>query len=245
MNESELNIRLFDTLLKAAAEEDFQRELDALPSERELNKEYALPERLTKRIRDLIRENDRRSRRKKFLRLAKRAAVIVAVVIPVSLGSLLSVEASRNAIFNSVLEWKAEHVDIYFEETTSGAPAEESPTGEQPEVWEPQYLPEGFFMAEEKNVGPVHITTYEDGKGASVTFTQTPLDKAGKMSIDSEHTTYHEITVKGEKAVLFEAKRAEDRSFVLWQSKKTSLVLSSAISKDELIRIAESTEQQK
>lgn len=245
MNESELNVRLFDTLLKAAAAEDFRRELDALPSGQELSGEYALPERLTKRIRDLIKESDRRSRRKKFLGLAKRAAVIAAIIIPISLGSLLSVEASRNAIFNSVLEWKAEHVDIYFEETTSGAPAEESPAGEQSEVWEPQYLPEGFFMAEEKNVGPVHMTTYENGKGASVTFTQTPLDKAGKMSIDSEHTTYHEITIKGEKAVLFEAKGDQDRSYVLWQSKKTSLVLSSTISKDELIRIAESAEQQK
>ena len=89
------------------------------------------------------------------------------------------------------------------------------------------------------------MTTYENGKGASVTFTQTPLDKAGKMSIDSEHTTYREITIQGKKAVLFEAKRAEDRSYVLWQSKKTSFVLSSVISKDELIRIAESAEQQK
>lgn len=245
MNESELNIRLFDTLLKAAAVEDFQNELDALPSEQELNREYAPSEQLEKGIRSLIRESDRRRRRKKLSRLAKRAAVIAAIVIPISIGSLLSVEASRNAIFNSVMEWKAEHVDIHFQETTSGASEEEPPADEQPEVWEPQYLPEGFFVAEEKNVGPVHMTTYENGKGASVTFTQTPLDKAGKMSIDSEHTTYREITIQGKKAVLFEAKRAEDRSYVLWQSKKTSFVLSSVISKDELIRIAESAEQQK
>ncbi|WP_312695373.1 DUF4367 domain-containing protein [Caproiciproducens sp.] len=245
MNESEINIRLFDTLLKAAAAEDFQNELDALPSEQELNRGYALSEQLEKGIRSLIKESSSRNRRKKLSRLAKRAAVIAAIVIPISIGSLLSVEASRNAIFNSVLEWKAEHVDIHFQETTSGTSGEEPPAGERLEVWEPQYLPEGFFVAEEKNVGPVHMITYENGKGASVTFTQTPLDKAGKMSIDSEHTTYHEITIKGEKAVLFEATRAEDRSYVLWQSKKTSLVLSSAILKNELIRIAESVEPQK
>ena len=154
MNESELNIRLFDTLLKAAAVEDFQNELDALPSEQELNREYAPSEQLEKGIRSLIRESDRRRRRKKLSRLAKRAAVIAAIVIPISIGSLLSVEASRNAIFNSVMEWKAEHVDIHFQETTSGASEEEPPADEQPEVWEPQYLPEGFFVEEKRMSGP-------------------------------------------------------------------------------------------
>nr|WP_319489503.1 DUF4367 domain-containing protein [uncultured Caproiciproducens sp.] len=245
MKKSELNNQLFNELLKVAAEEDLQLELDAMPAAEELKKEYAPSTELRKKFLKLIKESDHQRRRQKLLQFAKRAAVIVAIIIPVSIGSLLSVEASRNFIFNSVLEWKADHVDIHFEDTVSAVSGQESPAEERPEVWEPQYLPEGFLVAEEKDVGPVHMITYENGKGATVTFTQTPLDKAGKMSIDSEHTTYHEITIKGEKAVLFEAKRAEDRSYVLWQSKKTSFVISSVISKDELIRIAESAEQKK
>ncbi|HEX3038819.1 MAG TPA: hypothetical protein VHP54_00805, partial [Caproiciproducens sp.] len=137
MKKTELNDRLFNTVLKAAVEENFWRELDEMPEEKELRPEYLPSPALKQKIRQAVKKGNRRAVLQKIRKAAKRAAVIAVILISVVMGSLLSVEASRNAIFNSVLEWKADHVDIYFRQ-------EEKPQPEGTGIYKPQYIPEGF-----------------------------------------------------------------------------------------------------
>ncbi len=231
MKKTELNDRLFDTVLKAAAEEDFRRGLDSMPAEKELRPEYLPSPALKQKIRQAIKKGNRRAVAQKILKAAKKAAVIAVILISVVMGSLLSVEASRNAIFNSVLEWKADHVDIYFRQKES--PPED--TG----MYKPQYIPEGFVESESKKASSTQRTVYQNENGELITFDQVPLSSE-KTAMDNEHSKYQEITINGQKAYLLEAKTPADKTQILWQTDKTSFKLSSKIDKKELIQMAES-----
>jgi hypothetical protein len=236
MKKTELNNRLFETVVKAAAEEDFWRELDSIPAEKELRLEYAPSPALKQKIWQIIKKENRRAAIQKMQKSAKRVAVIAAILISVVMGSLLSVEASRNAIFNSVLEWKSDHVDIYFRQ-------EGTPQPESSGMYKPQYIPDGFVETETKKIGAMQRTIYKNENKESIIFEQTPLSSS-KMAIDTEHSTYKEIIINGRKAYLLEAKTSDDKTHLLWQTDKFWFMLSSKADKKELIQMAESIESQ-
>lgn len=236
MKKTELNNRLFDTALTAAVEEDFLRELDAIPKEKELRPEYLPSPALKQKIMQAIKKENRRAAFLKIRKAAKRAAVIVVILISVVMGSLLSVEASRNVIFNSVLEWKADHVDIYFRQ-------EKKPQPEDIGIYKPQYIPEGFVEVKSITINQISKTEYQNEENVSIILEQIPLS-AGKTMMDNEHSTYQEITINGQKAYLLEAKTSADKTQILWRMNKISLKLSSKIDKKDLIRMAESVKCQ-
>jgi len=239
MNKSELYDRVFETFLQAAVEENFQGELNALPAEEALRKEYAPSPEQKQRIQKAIRKAYYKSLRHKAASIAKKVAVIVAIIVPISLGSLLSVEASRNAIFNSVLDWKSDHVDIHFQEDSSGLPRKSVQGAEEVSLYQPQYLPDGFAKSEAVKFGPTLQTKYLNKENVSIIFDQTPLSKEGTIALDTEHSTFREITINGQKASLFAANTPEDNTFILWQDKKTSFMLCSTVDQKELIKMAE------
>lgn len=238
MNKQERYDRMFDVLLNAAAEEEFQQELDAMPSEEELKKEYTPSPELGQKIRRMAKEEYCKTLRRKAAHIAKKVAVIIAIVIPIALGSLLSVKASRNAIFNAVLEWKADHVDIYFQNTDSSSLEQDLSSNEI--LLKPQYIPYGFSKSKEAKIDTLYETIYKNKENVSITFDQVPLSKAGKTMVDSKHTVYKEILINGQKASLFAAKSKNDKTFIVWKNSKISLMLCSTINQDELIKMAES-----
>lgn len=236
MNSSELHNKLFNDMLKAAVEENLMNSLDALPPAEVLNQEDPFPNGFYKKLMRISKKYYRKSLFRRSSRIAKRAAVFAAVGIIISFGSLLSVEASRNVIFNSVKEWKADHVDIYFQEK-NGSEGQASNSGET--LFDLPYLPSGFIKSKEMQIGPLYRIVYQNKENESIVFDQAPLSEEGKMMVDTEHTTYQEISINGQKASLFTAKTADDKTVILWQNGKTSLKISSKIGKDELIRMAE------
>lgn len=236
MNKLELNNRLFETILTAAVEENFQRELKALPSEEALRNEFTPSPELKQRIQKIIKKSYHQLVRRKAAAIAKKAAVIIAIIIPISLASLLSVEASRIAIFNTVVEWKSDYVNIYFQENSSGQSSQDT-NGNN--LYKPQYLPDGFIEIETVKFGATQRIKYQNDKNVSIIFDQTPLSEGGTTILDREHTIYKEIILNGRKASLFAAKTPEDKTYIVWQSSKTSFKLYSIIDEKELIKMAE------
>jgi hypothetical protein len=239
MNKSELYDRVFETFLQAAVEENFQGELNTLPPEEVLRKEYAPSPEQKQKIQKVIKKAYYQSLRHKAASIAKKAAVIIAIIIPISLGSLLSVEASRNAIFNTVLDWKSDHVNVHFQEDSSGQSRQSAQGADEGGLYQPQYLPDGFTESKTIKVGPILQTKYLNKENVSILFDQTPLSKEGTIALDTEHSTYRKITINGQKASLFAANTPEDKTFILWQDKKTSFMLSSTVDQKELIKMAE------
>ncbi len=235
MNKDKLNRQLFETMLKAALEEDFQRELDTLAPEADLKKEYQPSSELVLKIREAAKKEKRRGRQNKIVQAAKKAAVVTAILIPVTFGGLLSVEASRTVIFNSIMEWKADHVDLYFQ------PESQIPEDKGDVLYKPTYLPDGFREKESVKVGATQRITYENDSKEPIIFDQTSIVN-GKKSLDTEHKELKEIIINGNKAYFFTSDKFDKRNHIIWQDNNTSFNLSSTICQKELIKIMQSVE---
>lgn len=237
MNNTEMKDRLFEIMLRAAVEEDFNRELQKLPKEEDLadDCELSLPTRI--KIEKMIRESYRHSILFRVGKIAKKAAVVAAIIVPVSLGSLLSVEASRNAIFNALLEWKSDHADIRYQEEGASSDKKSSVSDS---IIEPAYLPNGFAEARKVTVGHKTEIEYQNQQGEKILLSQGPLSEGGNLGVDTEHTTEKEIEINGEKAFLFTADSSGGNSYLAWNDHSRSLLLSSEIPPEQLVKIAES-----
>lgn len=241
MNKSQIKHQVFEIMLKTAVAEKFYGELKTIPEDWDLPEDCRLSPHAEKKIERMIRSAGRRSLFLKVQKAAKRAAVAAAVIIPVSLGSLLSVQASRKAIFNALLDWKSDHVSIHYQDRGASPGAKSSSSGDS--AVKPGYLPEGFAEARAARIGSKYETEYRNGRGEKILLDQSPLSEEGTIEIDTEHTTRKEIEIHGEKAFLFVADTPGEKSYLVWKSRTGSFLLSSEISSDQLVKIAESMEQ--
>ncbi|WP_411678027.1 DUF4367 domain-containing protein [Caproicibacter sp.] len=237
VNKAKLNRELFEAMLKEAVNENFEKEVQSLPSEAALA-DCELSSGTKRRIESMIREARMKSLLRRVRAVTKRVAVLLAIMIPVSLGSLLSVEASRNAIFNQIMNWKSNNVDIHYQGTSSSQSGSESDN-----ILKPQYLPEGFVEVQTIQVGRETVTKYQDKKETTIYLHQCSLAGEGLLSVDTEHTTREEIELQGEKALLFSAKSPGETSYLIWSNQSRSFLLSSVIDPEQLIKIAQSIEK--
>ncbi|MVB09805.1 hypothetical protein CAFE_04700 [Caprobacter fermentans] len=69
---------------------------------------------------------------------------------------------------------------------------------------------------------------------------QIPLAKEGTIAVDTEHTIRKEVEIQREKASLFVANTSGDKSYLISENLSSSFLLSSEISSDQFVKIAES-----
>jgi hypothetical protein len=239
MNKTEMNRQVFEIMLKAAVEEDFEQELQEISKAEELSDHCELSRPAKIGIEKMIRKAYRHSVQLRVEKAAKRAALVFAIILPVSLGSLLSVEASRNAIFNALMDWKSDHVDIHYQEKNVSSKTASSGYS----VLKPNYLPEGYYEAKTVRIGPKTETEYENAQKTRIILDQVPLSEEGSIAVDTEHTKPREIEIHGEKASLFAADSKGKNSYMVWKSHSFSFLLVSKIEPEELLKIAESIDE--
>lgn len=241
MNKTEMKEQIFEVMLKTAVEESFERELKALPKEKDLTDEYELSQPAKEKIEKTIRQTRHRSSMRRMGKIVKRAAIVLAIVIPVSLGSLLSVEASRNAIFNAFLNLKSDHADIQYQEETSSSAQASSPSGSA--VVLPAYVPAGFQRMQSVKNNLYTETLYQNDSGDRVILQQSSLKKDNIAGADTEHTTLKKIAINGQEASLFTANSKGENSYLAWQSHSSNFLLISIIDPEELVKMAASMGQ--
>ena len=240
MDKKEMKDQIFEVMLQTAVKENFEKELHELPTAKELTDDYELSESTRKEIEKWIKTANHKSTRLRMQKAAKRAAVIAAIIIPVSMVSLLSVEASRNLIFNAVMNWASDHVAIQYQDGQASSSETSSP--DDSEI-RPRYLPEGFTETEKSQTSSSFTIQYRNDQGKLILFRRSPLSKERTFAVDTERTTRTEIEIHGEEAILLVAKFPEEPSYLAWKDHSYSFLLSSEISPEELVKMAESITQ--
>ena len=71
--------------------------------------------RLHRRVKRLIRIKAHESRRKKTKLIISRVAVAALLVMSITLGVLLSVSATRDAIFKAIIEWYENYFTVQYQ----------------------------------------------------------------------------------------------------------------------------------
>ena len=159
---------------------------------------------LDKRIGSLIRSSYRKTIAKRFIKVGKAVACFCVVLTIISV-ILLSVGATRNAIFNAIVKWHEQYTEIRYEHSPHDTV-----------IYRPSYLPEGF---REISVKPtVNSTTviYENESGDQIFFVQQQVENAS-MLVDNENADFIEISISGNPGFLFKASTDQDSSVLVWE----------------------------
>jgi len=106
--------KIYKAIFKAAAEEALREEMAALPSDEELNEMYPRTKTLDKKVNAVLKQEFKTARRKQRLRLAARVAAVVILFVLVGGSVLMSVEASRNFILNTLIDRRGDYIAFDF-----------------------------------------------------------------------------------------------------------------------------------
>lgn len=231
MTREEKNRLWFNSLLRISASEALKNEIDLLPSKEELDKKYILSDNLNKRINKIIIINRIKQKVRSFCKVSRKIALFIIILSVSSTITLLSVEATRNAIFNVFIEQYEKYTEIKFNKEVSEV--------KNNKLYMPNYLPQGFKETSTVTYGNSVMMIYTNDNGIDILFKQRPAE-TGTTLIDNENTKYKEIEINGNVAYLFEALTTEDYSVLLWQEDSVVFELESILSCDELIQVGSS-----
>ncbi|SFG16809.1 protein of unknown function [Desulfotomaculum arcticum] len=160
-----------------------------------------------------------------------KVAACIAIVFTLLNAVLLSVEATRNSIFNAIIAWQEKYTEVKFGELEKES--------QQENVYRPTYLPEGYKETSAERYGNTFTLIYANNAGDEILFDQRPAE-SGTSLVDNENTEYTKVKVSGNTAYLFKALTADDANVLIWQSNGLVYELTSKIDSAELIRIGES-----
>ena len=225
-------MEITDQLLYAHAGAARDLWLSILPKEEDLPP-FVPSARFDRKIKRLLAEQRRSPQANRTIRYVKRTAVAAMVVLAVSFGGLMTVEAHREKVVEFVV-----HV---FRELTDYRFVKEAPdTGavELPDVTF-GYVPEGFVLTEDSmETATRRHFEYKNASGEFFRLAQQGIAADGdyRTILDTEDAQTYPITVNGNEGV-FNTKNGY--STMLWSDGPAVYRLRGTISPDELKRIAE------
>jgi hypothetical protein len=231
MDKEEQREKLFEAMLAVAIEEDFENRIKQLPSEEELAKTHPLTPELEARMEKVIKKYRRKMKIPVMTHIAGKIAVGILFLFVISFGVLMSVEASRVHVLNTIMEYKKEFIRFSF--SNDNTDIQESP-------YRLLYIPNGFEEKETVQAGTGFSTKYKNSQGIEIIFDQVPLQESGAFSVDNENNDYSEIKIGGNTGYLLEGKTESDRTIIIWRNNTYHFKLISCINKNELLKMAES-----
>lgn len=234
MTSEKRNKELFDSLLKAAISDALKDEMDALPSNKELNDKFSTTVEMDKRIEKLISKHKIKSKIRSFIKSNNKTAACFIVIIVLSSVTLLSVEATRNVILNAFVNQFGKYTQIQYEDSTVDE--------QQMDIFRPAYLPEGYKKISEELYGNSALMVYSDESDTEIVLKQRKAEE-GTALIDNENTNYTEVDISGSTAFLFKTVKDDNYNVLLWKSRDVVFELTSKINSDELIRMGRSMEK--
>lgn len=178
-----------------------------------------------------------RRQRKPYYRLintaAKRVACIIAALLIAAAGTVLSVDALREGVKNFFVEAYEKFSKVYFEKN-------DNLTNEIEVYYQPCYIPEGYKKSWSQKDKTSYYVTYTNEEGIEINYFQLCKSGAG-INIDTEDAVTEEIG-----GGLFVHKEKANRSAFYFSDEKYfyEIVAYEGVSKEELIKIAESIKLQ-
>ncbi|MFJ3388648.1 DUF4367 domain-containing protein [Lysinibacillus sp. NPDC086135] len=108
--------------------------------------------------------------------------------------------------------------------------------------WRPEYLPTGYHENIVEKLGKSTNIEYVDPQGNIVYLSYRPEENDTNTSVDNENHEIESKTINGQKTYIIKATSEEFENGVIWSMEGYTLSLWSKLSKDELIKIAQSVD---
>lgn len=173
--------------------------------------------------------------RKGTSKLFYRISIALAVLVIVSLTSILTVEAVRIRFLNLMIEVEEKYTTIRLQDENSAAIItldNESWSG----CFRPTYIPDGYYLTYEYNKELTKQLTYENEQGKAIHYSQ--FSSSTSVSLDSENASVMEnIKVNGFDGLLII--KGEHIS-IAWSDREHIFTVLCSVTRAEAERIAQS-----
>jgi hypothetical protein len=221
----------FDQLLEYAAARQLETLADTHPYERA--SEHKFSPGFEKKMQLLFIREEKSNR---FATLKKRAlqtAAALLILILLSGVTIFSVEAWRVRVLNFIIEINEKSTSFLMKDGS----IDYSQFPETPGLHLPSYIPDGYTLEKIETSGSFNVVTYKNDGGDLILL--QGLASGSSVGIDSEDAYHEQLLVNDEQAYYY---FKNDYSTLLFGYKESKFLLGGLISRDEIIRIAESME---
>ena len=228
-NKSDVNDEIFEALLGPASKEALRREMEELPSDEEIAELCPIPDTLNKRITKMIDSHEktykRRQKIKKFSKVVAGFTMLSAATGTI----LMSVEASRNFIRNSVINMSSDHLTIEFSENTIDT---------NNSRFTLEYMPNGFELTANQELERLYTAIYSDDIGGLIIISRHKAESA-TLGIDDEMREFLAAYINGQEFYIFESSDIQNKNVFVWNSNNNIFDITSTISLEEMLKIAQ------
>ncbi|MCL1842216.1 MAG: DUF4367 domain-containing protein [Defluviitaleaceae bacterium] len=220
-----------EAILRRAATEAHEREMAAIPPEKELAKQYNFTAKHTARMRALFKREERKESLMKIYAVSKRAAVIVLIMATALFSLLLTDSQVQATIRETIIRWYEQFTLFRFQ---GGDEVHEIGKFE----WFPNFVPEGFEKIETINFYIGRHIFFEDVGGLYIIFEYVPASDA-IIGVDNEYTEMETVSHNGtEYFIIIPLPGSEHDSQVLWNMRGYAFHLVSDLDSQILFEMA-------
>ena len=167
--------------------------------------------------------------------VGKRVASFIIVLVLAFTTTVLSVKSLRESVWNFIVEVYEKWSILRFVDKNNNSTGDD----ELPQlvVSMPTYIPKGFLLIHESSDNISGMYTYRNYDGYIIDYEQHWINDGLQMMIDTEGVETENIKIGTIDGIYFENKGYRN---IIWRNDKYLFHLSSKISKEELLKIAES-----
>ncbi len=183
----------FDAMLQMAARESIYRQLNSFPSKKELEKMYSPSAAHENKMNKLIRKENRSDKFITFHKQLSKVAVILLITLTVTFTPLITAEAVRESIVQTVIEWKEEFASIFFKSENTPAVINEVKIG---------YMPEGFESVEPASQNEYSYTETFVSNHKHIVIGINSKYSETTANLDNEYTYYYSVLINNDKGIL-------------------------------------------
>ena len=197
---------------------------------------HVFSERFCRKMEKLLRQAARTPGQQRAIRWGKRTAAALVAAALLTFTVAMAVPELRARFFQMVRDVYEKYSTIRYEEVESGYVP-----GEFVEC-EMGYVPEGFTLIQNRVTERSKNQRYTGPNGFRIFFNQVRLDKT-VFALDTEKVDAEKIILSGDRIAWYLDN--ETLNVIYWDNEEYSFRISSHLPKEELIKMAESTNMKK
>lgn len=236
MTKFDYNERLFDSMLEAAFSQNTQELIDGVdwsPAP-----EHVFSKAHDRRMQAIFNKYKRQQARRQAVKVARRAAVVILVIMAIAFAGLMSVEAIRKQIVELVLKPFDKFTRISYE----ADPDMEIDLGVAGGMI-PSKIPEGYVLEMMEKSGPSLYARYINEEGYLLFYQQMSAASTRGVSIDNENRDFKNVML-GEYEALVTLSQEDPTmdTYIIWSDGIYIYSIDCSCTEEEIIEIAKSLE---
>lgn len=218
---------IHDEFLYAHVPQAENKMLEKIPLENELSHRFSRG--FNRKMKALLKYERRTPSTRKFVQRMKIAATIFLVILSLTFGTIMSVEACRIRFFEFITH-------VYEELTSIVIHSDENAGHDTLVLVYPTYIPDGYSILEQTSSEYKNSIIYYNGDGAEIYYLQK-LSSQSEFIFDSETVEPKEIAIGTHKGYIIINKGITQ---IYWCDNFNVYSLIGSLDESEIIKMAES-----